>query len=232
MNMDSGAVVLIVGANGGLGTSTTRTFLEAGVKVVGVARHISDSEFPNANFSAVSFEVSSGETARKLVDEVVARWGRLDALVHLAGAFAGGKPLEETDDAMLDAMLNVNFRSAFHMIRAALPQMHRQGSGRIVAIGSRAAAEPQALTAAYAASKAALVSLIRTVAKENANRDISANIVMPGTMDTPANRAAMPGADFSKWVQPVQVAKLILHLASDSSSQINGAVIPVYGTEA
>jgi NAD(P)-dependent dehydrogenase (short-subunit alcohol dehydrogenase family) len=109
--------------------------------------------------------------------------------------------------------------------------MRNQGSGRILAIGSRAAVEPSARIGAYSASKAALVSLIRTVAIENRSSGISANVVLPGTMDTPANRAGDPQADFSQWVQPAQVAALLLHLASDAASQVSGAVIPIYGQQ-
>jgi NAD(P)-dependent dehydrogenase (short-subunit alcohol dehydrogenase family) len=123
-------------------------------------------------------------------------------------------------------------RSAFLMMRAVLPHMRAQGSGRILAIGSKAAVEPAPMAALYAATKAALVSLVRTVARENIDRNITANILLPGTMDTPANRAADPAADFSKWVQPTQVAELLVHLMSDASSQISGAVIPVLGAEA
>ena len=225
-------VVLITGAKGGLGTFVTNSFLEAGARVVGVSRSIAGSDFPNESFSAISAEISNGDSARKLVAEVVTKCGRIDGLVHLVGAFAGGQSLAETDDATLDRMLDVNFRSAFYMIRAVLPRMREQGSGRIVAIGSKAAVEPSPMAGVYAASKAALVSLIRTVARENSDKRVAANVVLPGTMDTPANRAADPGADFSKWVQPCQVAKLLVHLVSDQASQVNGAVIPVYGGEA
>jgi NAD(P)-dependent dehydrogenase (short-subunit alcohol dehydrogenase family) len=129
-------------------------------------------------------------------------------------------------------MLDLNLRSAFHVIRAVLPIMREQSSGRIIAIGSKAAVEPAVMAGVYAASKAALVSLIRTVARESVDLNVSANIVLPGTMDTPANRSADPGADFSKWVHPCQVAKLLVHLVSDQASQVSGAVIPIYGGEA
>ena len=109
--------------------------------------------------------------------------------------------------------------------------MRAQSNGRILAIGSRAAAEPSPLSGSYSASKAALVALIRSIAAENRDRDISANIVLPGTMDTPANRAAIPGADPARWVRPEQVAELLVHLASDAASGVNGAAIPIYGRE-
>jgi len=225
-------VVLITGAKGGVGTFVTNSFLEAGARVIGMSRSIADSDFPHQNFSAMPAELSNGESAGKLIDAVVTKWGRVDGLVHLIGAFAGGQSVADTDDVTLDRMLDLNFRSAFHVIRAVLPQLRAQGSGRIIAIGSKAAVEPQALVGAYAASKAALVSLIRTVARENSDRRIAANVVLPGTMDTPANRSAQPGADYSKWVHPGQVAELVVHLASDQASQVSGAVIPVYGGEA
>jgi len=121
--------------------------------------------------------------------------------------------------------------AGFHF-RADRPPGTHQGAGRIVAIGSKAAIEPAAMAGAYAASKAALVSLVRTVARENSDRGIAANVVLPGTMDTSANRAAEPAADFSKWVHPCQVARLLVYLMSGQASQVNGAVIPVYGGEA
>src|SRR5438067_3216340 len=224
--------VLITGAKGGLGNFVTRAFLESGSRVVGASQSIADADFAHPNFSAIAGELSNSRNANKLVDAVIAKSGRIDGLVHLIGAFAGGQPVAGTDDATLDRMLDVNFRSAFYLIRAVLPHMRAQGSGRIIAIGSKAAAEPQAMAGAYAASKAALVSLIRTVARENSDKGIAANIVLPGTMDTPANRAAMPGADFSKWVQPAQVASLLVHLVSGDASNVSGAVIPIYGAEA
>jgi NAD(P)-dependent dehydrogenase (short-subunit alcohol dehydrogenase family) len=107
--------------------------------------------------------------------------------------------------------------------------MRRTGAGRILAIGSRAAENPGPGVGAYSASKAALVSLIRTVAVENKDLAITANVLLPGTMDTPANRNAMPGADTSTWVQPASVASLIVWLASEAGKDVNGAVIPVYG---
>ena len=168
----------------------------------------------------------------RLASELKQRYERIDVLAHLVGGFSGGTPVVETGDGVVDRMLDLNFRSAFHIIRAVLPHMRQQGFGRILAIGSKAAVEPAPMAAAYAASKAALVSFIRTVARENSDRGITANVVLPGTMDTPANRASDPTADISKWVNPCQVASLLVHLASSRASNINGAVIPVYGAEA
>ena len=225
-------VVLVTGAKGGLGNSVTSAFLEAGAQVVGVSPSIRASDFSSERFTAIAGEIKNRESARGLVDAVIAKFSRVDGLVRLVGGFAGGQSLAETDDATFDKMIDVNFRTAFLMMRAVLPHMRAQGSGRILAIGSKAAVEPAPMVAIYGASKAALVSLVRTVARENIDKGITANILLPGTMDTPVNRAANPSADFSKWVQPGQVAQLLVHLMSDASSQISGAVIPVLGGEA
>jgi NAD(P)-dependent dehydrogenase (short-subunit alcohol dehydrogenase family) len=182
-------------------------------------------------FTALRAELSSSEAARKVAGDIMTRFGRIDILVHTMGGFAGGKSVAETDDATLDAMLDLNYRSAFFVARAVLPHMRRQGGGRILAVASRQAVEPGAMVGAYSVSKAALVALIRTIALENKDRNISANTVLPGTMDTPANRAADPKADFSVWVQPAQVAALLAHLASDAGAQVTGAAIPIYGKQ-
>jgi NAD(P)-dependent dehydrogenase (short-subunit alcohol dehydrogenase family) len=224
-------VVLITGANGGLGVFVTNTFLEAGARVAGVSLSIQSSDFPHPSFEAIPSHLATGDAARAVVSAVIAKWGKIDALVHLVGGFSGGKTVSDTDDATLEKMLDVNLRVAFYILRAVLPEMRAKGAGRILAIGSRTAVEPQPGVGAYSASKAALVSLVRTVALENKDRGISANVVLPGTMDTPANRAAVPGADFSQWIRPSQIASLLVHLASDQASQITGAVIPVYGSE-
>jgi NAD(P)-dependent dehydrogenase (short-subunit alcohol dehydrogenase family) len=204
-------VTLITGASGGLGTFVAKAFLDAGALV-----------------ETVAGKVTSGDDARAAAAAVTQKHGRIDALVHLVGAFAGGQPVSDTDDATLENMLNLNLRLAFYMMRAVLPKMREQASGRILAIGSRTAIEPAPMVAAYSASKAALVSLVKTVALENKDRNITANVVLPGTMDTPANRKAMPAADFSTWIQPNQVASLLVYLASDQASQITGAAIPVW----
>lgn len=166
-----------------------------------------------------------------MAGDVIARFGRIDALIHVVGDFAGGKSVAETDDAMIDKMLDLNYRSAFFIMRAVLPQMQQQGSGRILAVASRQGVEPAPMVGAYSASKAALVSLVRTIALENKQSGISANTVLPGTMDTPRNRAGDPKADVSQWVHPSQVAALLVHLASDEAAQITGAAIPVYGKQ-
>jgi NAD(P)-dependent dehydrogenase (short-subunit alcohol dehydrogenase family) len=220
---------LVTGANGGLGTFVTKALLDAGFAVVGLAPKIQTSDFKHPNFTALPAALDSLNAAQKAADTVIARFGRIDVLAHLVGGFAGGQSVADTDDATFQRMLDLNLNSAFHILRAVIPHMRNGGSGRIIAIGSRAAEAPGATVGAYSASKAALVSLIRTVALENKDAGITANVILPGTIDTPANRKAMPGADVSQWVQPASVASLILGLAGDAGKDITGASIPVYG---
>jgi NAD(P)-dependent dehydrogenase (short-subunit alcohol dehydrogenase family) len=226
-----GKVTLIAGAKGGLGSVVTEAFLAEGARVVGVSRSIRQGDFAHPEFLAMPADLASGDAARQLAGDVAARFGRIDALVHVMGGFAGGQSVAETDDATFEQMIDVNYRAAFFMARAVLPQMRRQGSGRILAVASRQAVEPGAMVGAYSASKAALVALVRTIALENKDRGISANTVLPGTMDTPGNRAGDPKADGSQWVHPSQVAALLVHLASDAGAQITGAAIPIYGPQ-
>ena len=226
-----GKIALVTGANGGLGSYVTKALLDAGAAVVGVSREIQQSEFDSTSFTALPAEISTTAGAKSMVDSVVARFGKLDVVVHTVGAFAGGQSIAETDDATFQRMLDSNLNSTFYLLRAVLPTMRKTGNGRIVAIGSRAALEPGPRVGAYSASKAAMVSLIKTVALENKDVGITANVILPATIDTRANRTAMPNADYSKWVQPASIAALIVWLVSDNGRDVNGAAIPVYGSD-
>src|SRR6202049_638531 len=222
-------LALVSGANGGLGTHVTKALLASGFAVVGLAPKIQQSDFEHPNFTALPASLDSLAAAKKAADTVIARCGKIDVLAHLVGGFAGGQTVAEMDDATWQRMFDANLNSAFHILRAVIPVMRKAGGGRIIAIGSRAAEDPGPKVGAYSASKAALVSLMKTVALENKDAGITANVILPGTMDTPANRKDMPGADISQWVQPASVASLIVWLASDAGKDVTGAAIPVYG---
>ena len=216
--------VIVTGASGGLGKAVVEAFLARGARVYGV--DLAWKESPaNANFHAV--EVNVLETAD--CERVAASAEPVDALVHLVGGFAGGKPVAETADDVWNRMLDLNLRAAINMFRAVLPCMTKAGRGRIVAVGSRAAVEPMANFGAYSVSKAALVTLVQTVALEVKGSGITANVVLPSVIDTAANRSAMPKADPSKWVKPASIARLLVWLASDEARDVNGAAIPIYG---
>lgn len=225
----TGKVALVTGADGGLGTHVTKALLDAGFTVVGSSPKIRPNSFDHPQFTALPATLESLDAARKAVETVIGRFGKIDVLAHLVGGFAGGSSVADTDDATIQRMFDLNVNAAFHMLRAVLPYMRKAGTGRVIAIGSRAAENPGASVGAYSASKAALVSLVRTVALENKDAGITANVILPGTIDTPANRKAMPGADVAQWVQPGAIASLIVWLASDAGKDVTGAAIPVYG---
>src|SRR5947208_6018823 len=225
----TGKVALVTGANGGLGTHVTKAVLDEGFTVVGLAPRIQQSDFGHPNFIALPAALTSLEAAKKAVDTVIARFVKIDVLAHLVGGFAGGQTVAATDDVTWQRMFDANLNSAFHILRAVIPEMRKAGGGRIITIGSRAAEDPGPKVGAYSASKAALVSLMKTVARENNDAGITANVILPGTMDTPTNRKDMPGADVSQWVQPASVASLIVWLAGDAGQDVTGAANPVCG---
>jgi NAD(P)-dependent dehydrogenase (short-subunit alcohol dehydrogenase family) len=223
----NGKVVLITGADGGLGVAVTQRFLASGATVIGASRKITAAAFSAPNFVALPVDFTQPQAVLSAIDSLAAKLGKLDALIHVLGGFAGGASIADTDDATWRQMLDLNLNGAFYAFRAAIPHLRKTGAGRIVAVGSLTAVEPHANLGAYVVSKAALVTLVRTVALENARYGLTANVVLPGTMDTPGNRKSMPSADFSKWLKTTDVAEVIFLLASDQASQITGATIPL-----
>jgi NAD(P)-dependent dehydrogenase (short-subunit alcohol dehydrogenase family) len=222
-------IVLITGAKGGLGSFITQAFLGTGATVVGASRSIAAGDFPEANFVPLSADFTKATSANDAIESVATRFGGLDVLVHVMGGFAGGKTVAETDDATWEQMRDLNLSAAFYTFRAAIPYLRKSGSGRIVAIGSLTAVGPHAGLGAYVTFKAALTMLVRTVALENKEAGLMANVVLPGTMDTPANRKSMPNAEFSKWVQPQDVAELVLSLSHEQARHITGVAVPIEG---
>jgi NAD(P)-dependent dehydrogenase (short-subunit alcohol dehydrogenase family) len=227
-----GQVAIVTGANGGLGTDVTKSLLAAGATVVGIARSIAAGEEHDSRFYPVSANLADPEEAGALFARLAERFGQIDILAHVMGGFAGGASVAETDNATWQKMMDINLNAAFYVLRAVVPVMRRAEHGRIVVIGSRQAVQPAANVGAYSASKAALVSLVQTIAIENKDKNIRANVILPGTMDTSANRAAMPKANFEKWVKTAHVADLVVMLASEIGGEITGATIPIYGADA
>jgi NAD(P)-dependent dehydrogenase (short-subunit alcohol dehydrogenase family) len=226
-----GQVALVTGANGALGSEVSKSLLAAGATVVGVARSIAAGEAHDSRFYPVSANLTDPGEVRDLTKRLAEQFRKIDVLAHVMGGFAGGASVAETDDATWQKMMDVNLNSAFYVLRAVVPIMRDAGYGRIIAIGSRQAVQPAAGVGAYSASKAALVSLVQTVAIENKDKNIRADVILPGTMDTPANRAAMPKAIFDRWVSPVRVAELVVVLAGAVGGEITGAAIPIYGKD-
>jgi NAD(P)-dependent dehydrogenase (short-subunit alcohol dehydrogenase family) len=221
-------VVLVTGASGGLGAPLVADLLAHGFIVAGAARSL--KTLPKRDgFFPIEADLLRPEGPREAVERTLAATGRIDALVHALGGFAGGENVEKTDDATWQRMMDLNLGAAFRVFREVLPQFRQRGHGRLVAIGSRAAVEPQPTLSAYSVSKAGLVALVRTIALEVAGTDVTANVVLPSTIDTPSNRASDPRADTSGWVTPTSIASLVRWLISDDAKDVNGAVVPIYG---
>jgi NAD(P)-dependent dehydrogenase (short-subunit alcohol dehydrogenase family) len=222
-------VAFITGAKGGLGTFVTEKFLSDGATVVGASRSISAQDFPQPNFVPLPVDFTKSAAVTEALDSIAGKYGRLDVLVHVLGGFAGGKTVADTDDATWDQMRDLNLNSAFYVLRAAIPHLRKSGNGRVIVVGSLTAVEPHAGLGPYVTFKSALAMLVRTVAQENQDAGVTANVILPGTMDTPANRKAMPGADPSKWLQPVDVADLAYWLAGPGGAHLTGALLPIDG---
>jgi NAD(P)-dependent dehydrogenase (short-subunit alcohol dehydrogenase family) len=229
-------VILITGATGNLGSVTARAFHSAGQRTVLVDRSPERlrQAYPGLvdsprHLLAGGVDLSDGDSLERMVGDVLARFGRVEALVHTVGGWRGGKPVHETDLADWDFLFQVNLRTTLHCCRAVIPAMIRQGHGRIITVASRDALAGSAGSAAYSASKSAVVRLTEALADELRGFHINVNCVLPGTIDTPQNRAANPTADFSRWVDPAALADVIQFLASDASRAITGAALPVFG---
>jgi NAD(P)-dependent dehydrogenase (short-subunit alcohol dehydrogenase family) len=229
-------VVLVAGGTGGLGRAVALAFLGDGAKVA--VTHRGAAEFDAlkrsagedaSRLSGHSADVTDDTAVRALVDELVARHGRLDALVNAVGGYAGGARLWEMDAKTLDQMLLLNLRSGYVLARAAVPVMLKQGHGAIVNVASRSALAHGPGESAYAASKAAAVALIDSLAADLKGTGVRANSILPSIIDTEANRKAMPRADFSKWPKPEEIARVVLFLCGDDAKLIHGAAVPVYG---
>lgn len=229
-------VVVITGASGNLGGALVHAFGQAGARLALLDRHAEAlaQQFPELAGkpdrllirAADLTQVDDVETA---VTEIADHFGRIDVLAHTVGGFRAGTPLHETPLATLDFMLNLNARTVFITNQAVIPHMLRQGSGKIINLAARAGLQGQPNLAAYSASKAAVIRLTESAAAELKQSGINVNCVLPGTIDTPQNREAVPDADFSRWVKPESLADVILFLASDAARDIHGAAVPVYG---
>jgi NAD(P)-dependent dehydrogenase (short-subunit alcohol dehydrogenase family) len=174
-------------------------------------------------------DLTSPDAVNRLAAAVLERYGRVDVLAHVAGGFAGGKAVNEIDSETWDKMFSLNVRAAFYCLREFLPHLRQSPSGRIIAVGSRAGVHISRNMAAYTASKAALHALIQATAAELAGTTLTANAVLPSTIDTAANRSWGSAEQAAKWVTPQSVAAVIIWLASEAAGDINGALVPVYG---
>ncbi len=229
-------VVVITGAAGNLGVTTANAFQTAGARLVLVDRSPDRLQklFPALadspqHFLAHSVDLNDAPSVEKMATEAIARFGKIDVLVNTAGGYKAGKPLHETSLEDWEFLMNLNARSVLISCRSVIPNMLTQQVGKIVNVASRAALAGEANAAAYSVSKTAVVRLTESMAAELKDKNINVNCVMPGMIDTPQNRQAMPDANHSKWVTPEALTDVILFLASDAARAIHGAAVPVFG---
>jgi NAD(P)-dependent dehydrogenase (short-subunit alcohol dehydrogenase family) len=235
-NQLAGKVVIVTGSIGNLGQATARSLHEVGARTVLVDRSNDRlrENYPDLidspdHLLAGEADLTNPDSLTRMVQSACERFGQIDALVNTVGGWRGGKPVHETDLVDWDFLFGVNLRTTLLCCRAVIPQMLRQGQGKIVNVSSRDGLTGGSGYSAYSASKSAVLRLTESMAAELKNANINVNCIMPGTIDTPQNRKAIPNGDFFKWVAPEAIADVILFLISDAARAINGAAVPVYG---
>lgn len=227
---------MITGGTGALGTVVTQHLLKAGYRAAVTwlfddeRKRVEDELGHSSSVFLVEADVTDPDSIGAAVGEATKRFGQIDILVHLVGGWKGGEKVHEHSDETWRQMIELNLTSAFHCCRAVLPGMRRQGWGRIVLVSAKTAATSRTGQSAYAVAKAGVTVLAETIAEENRGLDVTANAIAPSTLDTPANRMAMPGADQSSWVPLDDVAATIEFLISDAAGQVRGGWLPVFGS--
>ena len=222
-----GKVVLVTGALGALGRVVAEAAIARGAKVAGVDHAPSNAPATPDRLEFGGVDLSDPAQARRAIDAAATHFGKLDALINIAGGFAF-ETVADGEEKTWQRMYALNVLTALNASRAALAHLAASGSGRIINVGAMGALQAGAGMGAYAASKAGVHRLTEALAAEWKGK-ITVNAVLPSTIDTEANRASMPKADFSKWVRPQELAEVILFLASDAASAVTGALIPVAG---
>ena len=228
--------VVITGGTGGLGTSLVRRLMVQDYRLAVTyllpdeAREF-EQEFDvdEDRLLLTRVDATNPEAVESLFKDVSDKWGAIHGLCSLVGGWAGGRDVEETDDVRLDRMLDINLRSAFYAVRAAVPYLKEAGWGRVVLVGSRAAIDFPESQAAFNIAKAGVVALGRSVAQELDGTGVTANVLMPSVIDTPVTRQSLPYADYVNWPTPDEIAAVAQFVLSDESGVMNGALIPVYG---
>ncbi len=229
-------IAVVTGGTGGLGRALAPRLIKSGFKL-GVTYLIPDeAESFEAEVNPDPEQVllrrtdsSDPEALGVFFKDVAERFGGLNSIVALVGGWAGGRDVEDTDDVRFERMIDLNLRSTFYAVRAALPYLREAGQGRIVTIASRAAVDNPAGQAAFNIAKAGVIALTKSVANELRGTEITANTVLPSVIDTPATREAMPYGDYVDWPTPDEIAAVVEFVLSAESAVINGASIPVYG---
>jgi NAD(P)-dependent dehydrogenase (short-subunit alcohol dehydrogenase family) len=224
-------VALVTGASGGLGTVVTQMFLEAGYRVSAVALEWPKPLKQSDPCMVTKADLLSRKAAEAVVRKTLDRWGAIDCLAHLVGAYIEGERVEETSDATWDALLNTNLRTAVNTMRAVIPGMRGQKRGSITVIGASPAIHPVATWSAMTASVTALCSLVQVAAAELRDEGVTVNALLPTTIATPAVCKGARESEIRKWVDPRSLGSLLLWLASEAGRDVSGALIPVVGRQ-
>jgi NAD(P)-dependent dehydrogenase (short-subunit alcohol dehydrogenase family) len=229
----SGKIVLITGGTGALGRAVAQAF--GTLNATTVVTYIIDEEMEDVKTKIktiaelVKADITKEDQAKKLVSHVINTYDRIDVLVNVVGGYLGGKSVAELDETEWDKMMNMNLKSAFLISKHVIPLMVSAKHGKIVHISSRTGLKSDGYDSAYSASKSGLIRLVESISEEVKEHGINVNCILPSTIDTEANRKAMPNSDFSKWVKTEDLANVVLFLCSDEAKVINGAAIPAYG---
>ncbi|HEX9369747.1 MAG TPA: SDR family NAD(P)-dependent oxidoreductase [Roseiflexaceae bacterium] len=232
-----GKVAIVTGGTGALGGVVVAALLGAGATVVAPYRGAGELEklreragIPTgANLSGMALDLTDEEAVSSAYAGVAGQHGGVDILVNIAGGFGGGQPVHQTPWSLWQQQLDLNLKTTVLSCKAAVPHMLARGGGAIVNVGTRTATQPGKNLAAYAASKRAVVQLTEALAAELREQNVTANVILPSTIDTPANRRDDPTAGGGRWVKPEEIARVILFLAGPDARIISGATIPVYG---
>ncbi|HSM02770.1 MAG TPA: SDR family NAD(P)-dependent oxidoreductase [Acidimicrobiia bacterium] len=230
------AVAVLTGGTGGLGREVARRLAASGHRLAItylVPEEANEVEellrLPEERLILKRVDCSDAEAVNGFVKEAASRFGGINVLACLVGGWSGGRDVEETDDVRFERMLDLNLRTSFYAARAVLPHLRDAQWGRIVMIGSRSAVDPPAGQAMYNVAKAGVIALARSIAEEVSDSDITANVVLPSLIDTPAFREVVPFASYVDWPTPDEIAAVIEFLVSPGSGVISGATVPVYG---
>jgi NAD(P)-dependent dehydrogenase (short-subunit alcohol dehydrogenase family) len=218
--------ILVAGGTGHLGTAVVRELLAAGYSIT--ATWVVEREAERLASEPVEL-VHADLFDPEAVEKAVEATEGLEAVVNLVGGYAEGPRVHETDPDQFDGLMRLNVKPGFLLARAAMPRLVERGGGAFVGVSARAALRPFPGAAGYIASKAAVLALIQALDAEYKHQGIRCNAILPSVIDTPPNRAAQPDADYSKWVQPEEIAKVVRFLVSEESAPISGAAVPVYG---
>jgi NAD(P)-dependent dehydrogenase (short-subunit alcohol dehydrogenase family) len=218
--------VLVAGGTGHLGTAVVRELLAGGYAIT--ATWVVEREAERLAAEPVEL-VQADLFDPEAVEKAVQATDDLEAVVNLVGGYAEGPRVHETDPDQFDGLMRLNVKPGFLLARAAMPRLIERGGGTFVGVSARAALRPFPGAAGYIASKAAVLAFIQALDAEYKHNGVRCNAILPSVIDTPPNRSAQPDADYSKWVQPEEIAKVVRFLVSEESGPISGAAVPVYG---